>query len=56
MHYRKFLYKKIEGVYYSGFVRLAKLEGNNGDLYIKQTKFGAGVGIGIIYFFSNGFY
>ena len=56
LHYRKFIGDKMEGLYYSGFARLAKLEGMSGNYLIKQTKFGLGVGVGFRIFFENGFY
>ena len=55
-HYRKFINHSIEGLYYSGFARLAKLEGDSGNSHIKQTKFGLGVGIGFRLFHKSGFY
>jgi hypothetical protein len=56
VHYRKFINDFIGGFYYSGFARLAKLEGEAGNSYIKQTKFGLGVGIGFRLFHKSGFY
>ncbi len=56
VHYRKFINDFIGGFYYSGFARLAKLEGDGGNSYIKQTKFGLGVGVGFRLFHKSGFY
>ena len=56
LHYRKFIGDKMEGLYYSGFARVAKLDGISGNYLIKQTKFGLGVGVGFRIFFENGFY
>ncbi len=56
MHYRKFINDKIQGLYYSGFARLARLEGVSGNSYIKQVKFGLGGGVGFRLFNKNGFY
>ncbi len=51
-HYRKYTNGQIDGLYLSGFARLAKLQSD----YKKQAKFGVGVGIGAKIFFDNGFY
>ncbi len=56
MHYRKFINKTMHGFYYSGFARVAKLEGLSGNYRIKQTKLGLGVGIGFRLFSKSGFY
>ena len=56
VHYRKFINDSIDGFYYSGFARFAKLEGRSGNTLIKQTKVGAGAGIGFRLFHKSGFF
>jgi hypothetical protein len=62
LHYRKFLNDYVGGLYLSGFVRYAKMEGylSGGeygkDNFAKQSKIGLGVGIGYRYFDPIGLY
>ncbi len=69
LHYRKYLGKRLQGIYLSAFLRYAHLYGNayatrrydgqgNYVLGGKRTedKLGAGLGIGLRAFFDNGVY
>ena len=61
-HYRKYANDHIGGFYISGFARLAHLSGKSNSVhiddfnYIKQTKLGLGVGVGVKVFLKNGIY
>ncbi len=54
LHYRKFLYNRVGGLYVSGVARVVKLDGrlkeskigNNGENYASVTKIGVGLGVG----------